>query len=161
MGRPFATHNRHNTMCAPKPPEVPIPRRKEGGTVRGMLPAPLEESATTARARRARRRRIGIGMFAALLAAGAASCGGQRQDVTEPEGNFPVSIVSADFPSKQALAQNTNLTLAVENSGDKTIPNLAITIFTTSNASTQASGTSTGTTSTGTTSTTAGSEGGS
>ena len=100
-------------------------------------------------------------MFAALLAAGAASCGGQRQDVTEPEGNFPVSIVSADFPSKQALAQNTNLTLAVENSGDKTIPNLAITIFTTSNASTQASGTSTGTTSTGTTSTTAGSEGGS
>src|SRR5689334_23703268 len=126
-----------------------------------MLPAPLEESATTARARRARRRRIGIGRSAALLARGAASSGGQRQDVTEPEGNFPVSIVSADFPSKQALAQNTNLTLAVENSGDKTIPNLAITIFTTSNASTQASGTSTGTTSTGTTSTTAGSEGGS
>jgi hypothetical protein len=105
-------------------------------------------------------------MFAALLAAGVASCGGQRQDVTEPEGNFPVSIVSAAFPSKQALAQNTNLTLAVENSGDKTIPNLAITIFTSSNASTQESGTTstgttgTGTTSTGTTGSTAGSEGG-
>jgi hypothetical protein len=99
-------------------------------------------------------------MFAALLAAGVASCGGgQRQDVTEPEGNFPVSIVSADFPSKQALAQNTNLTLAVENSGDKTIPNLAITIFTSSNASTVESGTTTAAT-TGTTSTTADSGGG-
>jgi hypothetical protein len=106
-----------------------------------MLPAPLEESAFIARPLKARKR-IGIGLFALLLAAGIASCGGSRQDVNEPSGNFPVSIVSADFPSKQQLAQNTNLTLAVENPGDQTIPNLAITIFTTSNAST-ASGTST------------------
>jgi hypothetical protein len=89
-----------------------------------------------------------------LLAAGVASCGGTRQDANEPEGNFPVSIVSADFPSKQQLAQNTNLTLAVENSGDKEIPNLAITIFTDSNASTSESTTSTtGTTGTSSTST--------
>jgi hypothetical protein len=118
-----------------------------------MLPAPLEESATTARPLKARKR-IGIGILGMLLAAGVASCGGTRQDANEPEGNFPVSIVSADFPSKQALAQNTNLTLAVENSGDQAIPNLAITIFTTSNTGT---GESTTTTSTGTT---AGSEGG-
>jgi hypothetical protein len=89
-----------------------------------------------------------------LLAAGVASCGGSRQDANEPQGDFPVSIVSADFPSKQKLAENTNLTLAVDNSGDKTIPDLAITIFTTSNASTGASTTTTtGTTSTGTAST--------
>jgi hypothetical protein len=74
-----------------------------------MLPAPLEESVTTARALKARRR-IGIGVLGVLLAAGVASCGGTRQDANEPEGNFPVSIVSADFPSKQQLAQNTNLT---------------------------------------------------
>jgi hypothetical protein len=116
-----------------------------------MLPAPLEESASTARPLRARKR-IGIGFLAALLAAGVASCGGSRQDANEPEGDFPVSIVSADFPSKQKLAENTNLTLAVENSGDKTIPDLSITIFTTSNASTGDTGT-TGTTSTGTSST--------
>src|SRR4051794_21156496 len=120
-----------------------------------MLPAPLEESASTARALRARKR-IGIGVLGVLLAAGVASCGGTRQDASEPEGNFPVSIVSADFPSKQQLAQNTNLTLAVENSGDKAIPNLAITIFTTSNASTSDSGT----TSTGTSSAPAGGSGG-
>jgi hypothetical protein len=107
-----------------------------------MLPAPLEESASTARSLKARRR-IGIGVLGLLLAAGVASCGGSRQDADEPEGNFPVSIVSADFPSKQQLAQNTNLTLAVENSGDQAIPNLAITIFTTSNASTGESTTTT------------------
>ncbi len=118
-----------------------------------MLPAPLEESASTARPLKARKR-IGIGIVGVLLAAGVASCGGSRQDANEPEGNFPVSIVSADFPSKQKLAQNTNLTLAVENSGDKEIPNLAITIFTSSNASTDETSTTTaGTTSTESTST--------
>ncbi len=116
-----------------------------------MLLAPLEESATTARPLKARKR-IGIGILGVLLAAGIASCGGTRQDANEPEGNFPVSIVSADFPSRQKLAENTNLTLAVENSGDQAIPNLAITIFTTSNTSTGES-TTTGTTSAGTTST--------
>src|SRR3954464_8529574 len=121
-----------------------------------MLPAPLEESASTARALKARKR-IGIGVLGVLLAAGVASCGGTRQDANEPEGNFPVAIVSADFPSKQALAQNTNLTLAGANAGDKTTPHLSIAIFPTSNAST---GEDTTTTTTGTTSTTAGSEGG-
>jgi hypothetical protein len=120
------------------------------GRVRGMLPAPLEESASTARPLKARNR-IGIGILGVLLAAGVASCGGTRQDANEPEGNFPVSIVSADFPSRQKLAENTNLTLAVANSGDKTIPDLAITIFTSSNATTDASTT---TTNTGTSSTT-------
>ena len=113
-----------------------------------MLPAPLEESASTARSLKARRA-VGIGFLGVLLAAGVAACGGTRQDANEPEGDFPVSIVSADFPSKQDLAQNTNLTLAVQNSGDKEIPNLAITIFTSSNASTES--TTSGTPSTGTT----------
>src|SRR4051794_9074 len=108
-----------------------------------MLPAPLEESVTTARALKARRR-IGIGVLGVLLAAGVASCGGTRQDANEPEGNFPVSIVSADFPNKQQLAQNTNLTLSVANAGDKTIPDLAITIFTTPNATTSETGGSSG-----------------
>jgi hypothetical protein len=117
-----------------------------------MLRAPLEESASTALAVRARKR-VGIGLAVALTAAGVASCGGgERQDANEPEGDFPVQIVSANFPSKQQLAQNTNLALSVANTGDKTIPDLAITIFTSSNASTSASGSSTtGTTTSGTT----------
>ena len=105
-----------------------------------MLPAPLEESATTARPLKARSR-VAIGLCAALLPLGVAACGGgERQDADEPEGDFPVQIVNADFASKQHLAQNSDLTLAVANSGEKTIPDLAITIFTTSNASTDESG---------------------
>ena len=108
-----------------------------------MLPAPLEESAWTARPQRVRNR-LGIGLLVALSAAGISACGGgERQDVNEPSGNYPVQIVSADFPSKQKLAENTNLTLSVANTGDKTIPDLAITIFTTSNASTSETQTST------------------
>jgi hypothetical protein len=104
-----------------------------------MLPAPLEESASTAGPLKARNR-IAIGVCAALIATGFASCGGgERQDADEPEGDFPVQIVSADFASKQHLAQNTNLNLAVANTGDQTIPDLAITIFTTSDRSTDAS----------------------
>jgi hypothetical protein len=105
-----------------------------------MLPAPLEESARTAGPLKARNR-IALGACAVLIAVGVGACGGgERQDANEPEGDFPVQIVSADFPSKQKLAQNTNLTLAVANSGDQTIPDLAITIFTSSNASTDESG---------------------
>jgi hypothetical protein len=93
-----------------------------------------------------------MGLVVAVSAILLASCGGgDRQDATEPEGQFPVKIVSADFPSKQQLAQNTNLVLDVENTGDQTIPDLAITIFTTSNANTGEPGTSKGTTGTGTT----------
>jgi hypothetical protein len=115
-----------------------------------MLPAPLEESASTAPAVRARKR-VGMGLAAVLVAVVVASCGGERQDANEPEGDFPVQIVSANFPSKQKLAENTNLTLSVANTGDKAIPDLAITIFTSSDASTsEPTSSSTGTTSTGT-----------
>jgi len=113
-----------------------------------MLRAPLEESASKALASRARKR-VGVVLVVALTSAGVASCGGGRQDANEPEGNFPVQIVSAGFPSSQDLAENTNLTLSVANTGDKTIPDLAITIFTTSDASTgESSSSSTGTTTT-------------
>ncbi len=150
MATRIATRNRQTPPKSGNPPELAIRSRNVGGRVSGMLAAPLEESASTARPLKARKR-IGIGFVAVLLAAGIASCGGgSRQDANEPSGDFPVRIVSADFPSKQQLAGNTNLTLAVENSGTKTIPDLAITIFTSSNASTSDSGTST-TATTGTT----------
>jgi hypothetical protein len=119
-----------------------------------MLPAALEESAPTALGVRALKR-VGVGLAVALMAAGVASCGGgERQDANEPEGDFPVQIVSANFPSRQQLAQNTNLALTVANTGDKSIPDLAITIFTTANdnpsadetTTTEATGTGTATT---------------
>ena len=116
-----------------------------------MLPAPLEESVWTAPPQRVRNR-LGIGLLIALSVVGISACGGgERQDVDEPSGDFPVQIVRADFPSNQKLAENTNLALTVGNAGQKTIPDLAITIFTSSSAGTGESGSSTtGSTRTGT-----------
>ena len=107
-----------------------------------MLPAPLEESASTALGVRARKR-VGVTLAATVIAIGVASCGGERQDANEPEGDFPVQIVNANFPAKQKLAENTDLTLTVANTGDKTIPDLAVTIFTSSDESGSGGGTST------------------
>jgi hypothetical protein len=148
MAPPSATHNRRAQPGAKKSPELAIPGWNGEGRVGGMLPAPLEESASTARPQRVRDR-LGIGLLVALSIVGFSACGGERQDVNEPSGDFPVQIVSADFPSKQELAQNTNLTLSVENTGERTIPDLAVTIFTTSNATTsETQSSTTGTTGT-------------
>jgi hypothetical protein len=55
-------------------------------------------------------------------------CGGERQDADEPEGEFPVEVVSATFPERQKLAQSSNLVITVRNAGRETIPNIALTV---------------------------------
>src|SRR5216110_57697 len=71
----------------------------------------------------------GIAVLVAVL--GLAACGGgQRQDVTEPSGNFPVQVTKSSFPTRQDLAQTSDLELAIKNTGDQTIPDLAVTIYT-------------------------------
>jgi hypothetical protein len=75
--------------------------------------------------------RIAAGIALLTLGLGLAACGGgQRQDVTEPSGNFPVQVTTAKFPTHQRLAQTRDLTLAVKNTGNQTIPDLAVTIWT-------------------------------
>jgi hypothetical protein len=54
--------------------------------------------------------------------------GGERQDEGEPAGEFPVEIVTSSFPTRQRLAQTSLLRIGVENTGDETVPALAITI---------------------------------
>lgn len=95
-----------------------------------MLPALLEESASTPRRSRVRDR-LGLGVVVALSTAGLVACGGgERQDESEAEGEFPVEIVSAEFPAQQRLAQTSELVLEVRNAGDEAIPDLAVTVFT-------------------------------
>jgi len=60
----------------------------------------------------------------ALVACG----GGSPQDVHEPRGRFPVAIMAATFPAHQALAQHSDLTIAVRNTGTRPLPNVAVTI---------------------------------
>ncbi|MFN2611745.1 MAG: hypothetical protein ABR536_00065 [Solirubrobacterales bacterium] len=67
----------------------------------------------------------------ALISALLVACGGgQRQDSNEPTGDYPVQITKAEFPNRQRLAGTSDLTLEVRNSGDKDIPDLAVTIST-------------------------------
>jgi hypothetical protein len=66
---------------------------------------------------------------AALCLLAIAGCGGgERQDENEREGNFPVEVVEAKFPESQKLAKSSDLVVTVRNAGDKTIPNIAMTV---------------------------------
>jgi hypothetical protein len=66
-----------------------------------------------------------------VAALGLTACGGgQRQDATEPSGNFPVDVPKASFPAQQLLANSVDLELGIKNAGTETIPDLAVTIYT-------------------------------
>jgi hypothetical protein len=96
-----------------------------------MFPALLEESAPIYGHRGARRRLL-VGLIVALFTVfGLSACGGgERQDADEPDGEFPVEIVSADFATSQRLAETSELTLTVRNTGEEAVPELAVTVFT-------------------------------
>jgi hypothetical protein len=68
----------------------------------------------------------GVATLCLLAVAGCG--GGERQDENEPEGNFPVAVVQAKFPEKQKLAKSSDLVVTVRNAGDKTIPNITMTV---------------------------------
>ena len=59
---------------------------------------------------------------------GLAACGSApRQDANEPKGNFPVQA-SAQWTTTQALSEHTQLQITATNMGNKTIPDIAVTI---------------------------------
>lgn len=70
-------------------------------------------------------------VFAPLAAAAlvAAGCGGdERQDADERSGTFPVEVVEAKFPERQRLARQSEMEITVRNSGQETIPNVAVSV---------------------------------
>ena len=94
-----------------------------------------EEIATSAYPQRARsgaRRWVALLSTLAALAAPVAGCGGseERQDADEPAGKFPVEVTAAKFPTTQRLAQTSDLIMEIENVGEETVPDLAVTIWT-------------------------------
>ena len=48
--------------------------------------------------------------------------------MNEPNGKFPVDVLQARFPTQQKLAKRSTLLIKVRNAGDKTIPNIALTV---------------------------------
>ena len=74
---------------------------------------------------------LGAALATALSVLSLTACGGggERQDESEPEGQYPVNVTTAQFPNRQRLAETSDLRLAVENTGTEEIPDLAVTIF--------------------------------
>jgi hypothetical protein len=74
-----------------------------------------------------RRSPVCAALLALVLVAG---CGSERQDADEPEGEFTLQIVGAEFPERQSIAQRSTLRLEVRNTDDRELPNLAVTVET-------------------------------
>lgn len=66
-------------------------------------------------------------VVALALVAGCGS-GGDRQDADEDAATYPVAVPRATFPAHQSLAQRSEMRITVRNVGDRTIPNLAVTL---------------------------------
>jgi hypothetical protein len=73
------------------------------------------------------RGRIAAALLCALAIAG---CGEERQDADAPSGQFDLDVTAASFPAKQRIAEASTLKLRVENTGDRTVPDLAVTVET-------------------------------
>jgi hypothetical protein len=78
----------------------------------------------------AHRRNVALTLsLVALPALAAAGCGGGKaQDAKEPNGSFPIRLISATFPDKQKLAKTSDFQIVVANSGQKTVPNINVTV---------------------------------
>ena len=75
------------------------------------------------------RRVVAFAAGCALLAGGLSACGGgERQDVDEPAGTYPAHVLDASFPREQSVSRTEVMRIAVRNTGDKTLPNLAVSI---------------------------------
>jgi len=102
--------------------------------VRGERPRPLCAGATgtdiVAFVVRVGKSLRGVSLVAcgALLAALSSGCGGAQRNAHEVAGSYPVEILTARFPAKQAIARDERFTLVVRNAGARTIPNIAVTL---------------------------------
>ncbi len=72
---------------------------------------------------------MGLGMLAATL--GLSACGATSSpDADAPGGTYTADVSKAAFPTRQHVAQTSDLVLRVRNTGDKAIPQLTVTIWT-------------------------------
>ena len=74
------------------------------------------------------RRPYGIALALAASATLGACTQTERQDENEPRGRYPVEVVTASFPEQQKLAKTSNIVIVVRNAGQKTIPNIAVSL---------------------------------
>jgi hypothetical protein len=56
------------------------------------------------------------------------ACGGDKQDANEPSGTYKLDVLSASFPGKQRLGQQSTLQITVKNVDVRELPGLSVTI---------------------------------
>jgi hypothetical protein len=76
--------------------------------------------------------RAAVPVLALAVAAILAGCGGggERHDVTEPQGEFSVHVTKAKFPARQRIAEQSDLELEIKNTDTEPLPDVTVTIYT-------------------------------
>jgi hypothetical protein len=69
-----------------------------------------------------------VGSAVLALAALLSACGGSSSDSNEPAGNYQLKVSKASFPGKQFVGQTSLMRIDVTNTGEKTVPTLAVTV---------------------------------
>ena len=59
-----------------------------------------------------------------------AGCGSERQDESEPRGEFTLEVLEATFPERQSLAQPARMAIEVRNTDDRELPDVSVTVRT-------------------------------
>jgi hypothetical protein len=114
------------------PLPFPSPPAKLRSTLRNELYAMGQQYATSHRwyggsiVRGGPTRLLTVAACATLLAG--CGGGGSRQDAGEASGSYAVKVVRASFPTTQSIARPTKLALQVRNTGQRAVPDLAVTI---------------------------------
>ena len=73
-------------------------------------------------------RAVAAVLSASACAALIAGCGEAKQDAGEPSGSYEVRVARASFSKPEAVARPATLTIAVENTGAKALPDVAVTV---------------------------------
>jgi hypothetical protein len=70
-----------------------------------------------------------LAVIAVAAAVAIAGCGGNdRQDANEPEEEYALAVIEAEFPSDQSLAEESKMRIRVRNDSDRAAPHIAVTI---------------------------------
>src|SRR3954465_2893771 len=136
VGRKTRSAAALTTLCAPPRGDPTSPRATSGGRKPTLSPRGCQGGSQPVLARQtpwyvqpALEARRALGILGSASAVMLAACGSQpRQDENEPKGDYKVEGTRASFPEQQKLAKRSDLAIPIRNAGDKTIPNLAVTV---------------------------------